>query len=471
VKVSDGALSDTQGFTIVVSKPTVPVETYTITASAGPGGSISPLGDVTVDKGVNIAFTITPNTNYVIDKVLVDGGSVGAVSTYNFNNVAKDHTIHATFSAVEPEPEPEIELTGIEVDPKTMDLVVGKSEAIKSVTATYEIKGSEVPIALGECTYLSDNEEVATIGNDGAFTVTAIAEGTATITVEYGGKTDTIEVTVSEFVLELVGIEVEPEEMTLSLPGGLTIGDFVVTANYNDGTDEEVTDGCVYGVDDTSVATIEAGKVTALKVGTATISISYTEGDITKETTLAVIVEGTMTVRWLEDSVRFYPDGSVWYTSQNDLIPPGELPATLILTGGEYHFADANEFYNYPGLPDFEGSVVIDGIGQLSGDTTYTSTASFLPIKEYIEGNVEIIIVEKKGEEPFPGDPEDYDGIMVGAYTQWAYAQGTEDEVTSIGGEGAPESFEGYLHAEPAPEIGEDWWFIGRTEYIAHGWK
>ncbi len=71
--------------------------TYSIAASADEGGSIDPSGDVTVNEGDNQSFNITPDTGYVIDGVLVDGGSVGAVDSYTFENVAGDHTIYATF--------------------------------------------------------------------------------------------------------------------------------------------------------------------------------------------------------------------------------------------------------------------------------------------------------------------------------------------------------------------------------------
>ena len=73
--------------------------TYTITASAGSHGWISPSGDVSVIEGSDQSFTITPYTytNYQIDDVLVDGSSVGTVSSYTFNNVTEDHTISATF--------------------------------------------------------------------------------------------------------------------------------------------------------------------------------------------------------------------------------------------------------------------------------------------------------------------------------------------------------------------------------------
>ncbi len=69
----------------------------TITASAGPNGTISPGGAVVVPFAGNQTFTITPNTGYSIANVLVDGASVGAVSSYTFTDVLANHTISATF--------------------------------------------------------------------------------------------------------------------------------------------------------------------------------------------------------------------------------------------------------------------------------------------------------------------------------------------------------------------------------------
>jgi hypothetical protein len=71
---------------------------YTITATAGTGGIITPSGAVTVNPGVSQTFTITPNTGYYIDIVRVDGVSVGAITTYTFTNVTADHTITAFFT-------------------------------------------------------------------------------------------------------------------------------------------------------------------------------------------------------------------------------------------------------------------------------------------------------------------------------------------------------------------------------------
>ncbi len=73
------------------------VNTYTITATAGENGSISPSGEFTVTAGEDQNVTITPDRGYHIQDVLVDGVSVGAVSSYTFEAVAEDHTIKATF--------------------------------------------------------------------------------------------------------------------------------------------------------------------------------------------------------------------------------------------------------------------------------------------------------------------------------------------------------------------------------------
>lgn len=71
--------------------------TYTITASAGENGSISPDGAQNVDFRGSATYTITPDEYYLVEDVKVDGVSVGAVKTYTFENVRADHTIAATF--------------------------------------------------------------------------------------------------------------------------------------------------------------------------------------------------------------------------------------------------------------------------------------------------------------------------------------------------------------------------------------
>jgi hypothetical protein len=73
------------------------INTNIITASAGTGGTISPSGSVIVNCGANLTFTISPNSSYRILDVLVDGSSVGAVTSYTFTNVIAAHSISASF--------------------------------------------------------------------------------------------------------------------------------------------------------------------------------------------------------------------------------------------------------------------------------------------------------------------------------------------------------------------------------------
>lgn len=70
---------------------------YTIKATAGAGGSISPSGNVSVREGGDQTFTITPDEGYAVANVKIDGKSIGAVKSYTFENVSSPHTIEAIF--------------------------------------------------------------------------------------------------------------------------------------------------------------------------------------------------------------------------------------------------------------------------------------------------------------------------------------------------------------------------------------
>ena len=76
----------------------IPENTFIITASAGSGGSISPSGSVQVTAGGSQTFYITSDRGYHIADILVNGTSVGAVSSYTFPDVQKNQTITAIFA-------------------------------------------------------------------------------------------------------------------------------------------------------------------------------------------------------------------------------------------------------------------------------------------------------------------------------------------------------------------------------------
>ncbi len=75
------------------------LKTFTLTASAGTNGTISPSGSLTANYGGSQTYAINPATGFNVANVLVDGVPVGAVTSYTFSSVTANHTISAAFSA------------------------------------------------------------------------------------------------------------------------------------------------------------------------------------------------------------------------------------------------------------------------------------------------------------------------------------------------------------------------------------
>jgi hypothetical protein len=98
LQVTDGAgvsINSSSAGVIVTSTPS-----FTITVTAGAHGTINP-GTTSIIQGGSQSFTIAPQPGCQIADVLVDGVSVGAVTSYSFTNVNADHTLAATFTQIE----------------------------------------------------------------------------------------------------------------------------------------------------------------------------------------------------------------------------------------------------------------------------------------------------------------------------------------------------------------------------------
>ena len=72
--------------------------TFTINASAGAGGTITPSGAVAVTEATNSTFTVTPSSTFIVQDVSVDSVSQGRLNSYTFTNVTANHTIAASFN-------------------------------------------------------------------------------------------------------------------------------------------------------------------------------------------------------------------------------------------------------------------------------------------------------------------------------------------------------------------------------------
>jgi len=286
-----------------------------ITTTALPGAIVGTAYTATVQAtdadGDALTFSISNEpTDMVISKAGVISGwtpdedevgteAVTVAVTDGKDSVSADFTITVS--------ELVKELDHIVVLPETMPLIVEKSDTIKSVTAHYS-DGSFAPVALGDCTYKSDDEKVATVKEvDGVVTVKALTTGSATITVSYTEEkitktvyieeTDTLKVTVS--AVKLDHIVVVPKTMTFDKEW-TDSPDYVktiesVTAHYNDGDTDDVDLGdCEYGLSKLDIVSVDvdADSVTVkpLVKGTTTITVSYEEEDVTAEASIPVTV-------------------------------------------------------------------------------------------------------------------------------------------------------------------------------------
>ena len=124
VIIRAGGLTAPNGnYTVVFVDGTLTIDerpVYTIKATAGIHGSITPSGDVDVLHGGSQTFTIAANRGYAISNVKIDGVSIGAVKSYTFENVTGNHTIDVTFMKANGNPQ-----TGVMVDEVTGEYYVG----------------------------------------------------------------------------------------------------------------------------------------------------------------------------------------------------------------------------------------------------------------------------------------------------------------------------------------------------------
>ena len=225
--------------------------TYTITASAGEGGSISPSGVTTIEEGGNCSFVITPNSGFEIVKVLIDGKNVGVIKTYTFRAVDEDHTITVTFKAVEERKQPQV------VTAKAAKSTIKAGETTQITAQGY-----------GTLTYKSSNEAVATVSTDGK--VSGISAGTAIITVQASGNSqyDSGSTEVRITVIAVYANKITAANVTKV--ASAKAQSFSIGAKVKGGAK------LTYKSNNKSITVDKNGKVTIVKnfVGKATITIS-----------------------------------------------------------------------------------------------------------------------------------------------------------------------------------------------------
>jgi uncharacterized protein YjdB len=172
-----------------------------------------------------------------------------------------------------------IAVTGVTVSPATATLSVGATQQLTPTVAPANATNKTV-------SYSSNNTGVATVNGSGL--VTAIASGTATITVttQDGAKTATAVITVNTSNVAVTSVSLSPASATLSVGATQQLTPTVLPSNA---TNKTVS----YASNNTGVATVNtSGLVTAVSNGTATITVTTTDGN---KTSTAVITVSTAT--------------------------------------------------------------------------------------------------------------------------------------------------------------------------------
>lgn len=232
-KVTEYTIEDIRSSVDVSISVVKKVDGFTIMASAGTGGKITPSGDMKVEKGKDASFTFSANSGYAVSEVIVDGKKVVASGSYTFKNVSENHTIAVTFKYVGSgggsggSVTPSKTLTEIEVTKQPTKTTYWEGE-------TFYAAGMEV-----KATYSDGSTRILSAG-EYSTSPFVMGKDTTEVTVSYGGKTCDVQVTV-KYVKDL---EIERiDGRTWYKIGEIVTPDVLkVTATISDGTTEVAKD-------------------------------------------------------------------------------------------------------------------------------------------------------------------------------------------------------------------------------------
>jgi hypothetical protein len=161
---------------------------YEISASVKGNGSISPAGNISVSTGESMTYTMTPATNYQIAGVIVDGVSVGAVSTYTFSNLTANHKIQATFTPIVHTITAAVQGNGTISPSGTVQVTAGTGKTYKISAASRQkiadvaVDGSSVgPVSKYVFSSVAADHNIMATFTPVTYTISASAQGNGTI--------------------------------------------------------------------------------------------------------------------------------------------------------------------------------------------------------------------------------------------------------------------------------------------------
>ena len=252
-----------------VPEPTPPVVSVTgvtlnkTSTSIQVGGTETLTATVSPKDAANKKVT-WKSSNAAIASVDANGKVTGvkageATITVTTEDGGKTATCKVTVS------DKEIKVTGVKLNKSETSLLVGGNETLTATVLPEDATNQNV-------TWKSDKPEIATVDANGKVTGAAAGEATITVTTEDGGKTATCKVTVSETSVAVTGVTLNKTETSIFVGGSETLTATVAPA---DATNQKVT----WKSDKPEIATVDAnGKVTGVKAGEATITVTTEDG-------------------------------------------------------------------------------------------------------------------------------------------------------------------------------------------------
>ena len=235
---------------------------YTIVATAGEHGSISPQGVVSVTEGESKSFTIVPAEGYEIDTITVDGNIVQVMTTYTFTDVQENHTIEAAFK--QESQTPVVTAPSITTQPGNATVKVGE-------TATFTIAASGDNLTYQWKINRNDGNGWVNIAGANEASYTTSTTAVLTVTENIIPDPDPVDYEI------LDGANSNWEQNSngsLSIRGSGALSKFVGVK-----VDGTLVDAKNYTVKEGStIVTLKADYLNTLSVGTHTFEILWTDG-------------------------------------------------------------------------------------------------------------------------------------------------------------------------------------------------
>lgn len=228
-----------------------------------------------------------------------------------------------------------IAVTGVNLDKTSLSITVGETQALTATVTPSNATDKSV-------TWSSSNTSVATVSSSGVVTAKAVGSTTITVKTNDGGKTVTCSVNVQAKTVPVTGISLDSSSISLSVGSTHTLSATVVPS---DATDKTIT----WSSSNTSVATVSSsGVVTAMLVGSATITATTNDGNKTATCSVTVTypapvaIDLGLSVKWASSNI-----GAVKPEDTGYYYPWGETEPAAFSYGDSFFYTwDSYKWYN-----------------------------------------------------------------------------------------------------------------------------